>query len=576
MTLDPTTGVLSGTPTDGGAYKIIVECTYNTNQTATKEFTITINNPRPTLTSLSPTEVTEDGPAFTLTLTGTGFVPSSVVEWGGSPRTTTFVSATQLTATILASDITTPGEVMVAVSNSAPGGGRSNALPFTIEPANRPPVANAGPDRTVPEGTPFTLDASGSTDPDGDPLDYRWELVGGGCEALPRVALAADPLASYVATDNTTCTFRLTVLDGKGGTATDDVTVTVDNAAPKVDAPKIVPAPSDEGGAVTASAIFSDPGASDGPFTCTVDYGDGLGTVAGTISGNTCTGPAHTYADNGSYTVTIAVTDKDGGTGSAPTSQTLKNVAPSVGAITAQLAPVQVKTAITASANFADPGTLDTHTAVWDWGDESTSSGAVTHTTGAGGDGSVSGTHTYTAAGVYTITLTVTDKDSGSGTATFQFVVVYDPAGGFVTGGGWITSPAGACKLGSCAESTTGKASFGFVAKYQKGATVPTGNTEFQFRAGNLNFKSASYDWLVVAGARAQYKGSGTINGQGDYGFILTAVDGQVTGGGGVDKFRIKITDQAGNVVYDNQMGQLEDSDAATSLGGGSIQIQTK
>jgi len=63
----------------------------------------------------------------------------------------------------------------------------------------------------------------------------------------------------------------------------------------------------------------------------------------------------------------------------------------------------------------------------------------------------------------------------------------------------------------------TGKATFGFVATYQKGANVPSGDSEFQFKAGDLHFTSTSYDWLVVAGANAKSKGSGTINGNGTY-----------------------------------------------------------
>jgi hypothetical protein len=118
----------------------------------------------------------------------------------------------------------------------------------------------------------------------------------------------------------------------------------------------------------------------------------------------------------------------------------------------------------------------------------------------------------------------------------------------------------------------TGKANFGFVSKYQKGATIPSGNTEFQFKAGNLNFKSSSYEWLVIAGARAQFKGEGTINGAGNYGFMLTAIDGQISGGGGSDKFRIKIWDGE-TIVYDNQIGDLDDADPLTLLGGGSIVI---
>ena len=64
--------------------------------------------------------------------------------------------------------------------------------------------------------------------------------------------------------------------------------------------------------------------------------------------------------------------------------------------------------------------------------------------------GSVAGTHAYNAAGIYTLRLTVTDDDSGAAATLFQYVVVYDPEGGFVTGGGWIISPPGAAIEASC------------------------------------------------------------------------------------------------------------------------------
>ena len=100
-------------------------------------------------------------------------------------------------------------------------------------------------------------------------------------------------------------------------------------------------------------------------------------------------------------------------------------------------------------------------------------------------------------------------------------------------------------------------------------------------QVGNLDFHSTVYDWLVVSGARAQYKGTGTINNAGNYGFILTAIDGAVNGGGGTDKFRIKIWDNGngGVIVYDNQVPSGSCTDATdtatpcTAIAGGNIVI---
>jgi hypothetical protein len=140
----------------------------------------------------------------------------------------------------------------------------------------------------------------------------------------------------------------------------------------------------------------------------------------------------------------------------------------SVGEITAPADPVQIdKTEINVGAVFTDPCALGTHTADWDWGDNSMSPGTVVE---ADGFGSVTGTHVYTAAGVYTVKLTVADDDEDSAQSAFRYVVVYDPEGGFVTGGGWIDSPAGAYAPDP---SLAGKATFGFVSKY--GAYRPDG-----------------------------------------------------------------------------------------------------
>jgi hypothetical protein len=182
-----------------------------------------------------------------------------------------------------------------------------------------------------------------------------------------------------------------------------------------------------------------------------------------------------------------------------------------------------------------------------------------------------------TTTGVFTVCVTGRDALPPANVSDPECVLlaVYDPNSGFVTGGGWIDSPAGAYVADP---SLKGKATFGFVSKYKKGQSTPDGSTEFQFHAAGMNFKSTVYEWLVVAGAKAQFKGSGTINGAGNFGFILTAIDGQISGGGGADKFRIKIWDKNNGdaVVYDNQMLVPDTADPTTLLGGGSINIQAK
>ncbi|UBV44766.1 PKD domain-containing protein (plasmid) [Deinococcus taeanensis] len=278
-----------------------------------------------------------------------------------------------------------------------------------------------------------------------------------------------------------------------------------------------------------------------------------------------------TPADNGASTVGLKVTDSSGASSTDTATVTVSNVNPVVGALSVTPAtPVAVGSSVSLSTTFTDPSSADTHTAQVSWGDGATSSSNIP----AAGPRAVNAGHAYTTPGIYTVTTTVTDDDGGVGTSSYEYVVVYDPAGGFVTGGGTIQSPLGAYMADP---ALTGKATFGFVSKYQKGATVPTGNTEFQFHAGNFNFKSAAYEWLTIAGARAQYKGTGTVNGAGSYGFLLTAVDGQVSGGGGTDKFRLKVWDRTTNAtVYDNQVGASDTATPSTPLAGGSIVIHSK
>jgi K319L-like, PKD domain len=274
-----------------------------------------------------------------------------------------------------------------------------------------------------------------------------------------------------------------------------------------------------------------------------------------------------TCTDDGSYTVTLTVTDNGGDSDAETVSLTLDNANPVVtinspldGALFSLL-----NGAISVDASYTDAGSNDTHDCQLEL--DGALDASVPYFPVLGG--TCTGSITPPEAGVYKLTVRVKDDDGGVGFATIIFVV-YDPSAGFVTGGGWIIAAAGSFPADG---SLTGKATFGFVSRYKKGANTPDGNTEFVFHAANFNFHSSNYQWLIVNqnGTNAQFKGTGTVNGAGDYTFMLWATDGTP------DKFRIKIWPTGGDPdypVFDNVLGQ-DDSATPQGIAGGSIQIQT-
>jgi hypothetical protein len=203
-------------------------------------------------------------------------------------------------------------------------------------------------------------------------------------------------------------------------------------------------------------------------------------------------------------------------------------------------------------------------TAEINWGDGTSSPATISA-------GLLSGTHLYNEPGVYILTLNLTDGCRETRTFQFRYVVIYDPSEGFVTGSGTILSPVGASTL---FPNVSGIASFGFVSKYDKKKLGPKGNTEFEFDAGDLKFVSTEYEWLVVAGLKAKFKGRGSVNGIPGYQFMISAIDGDTKGN--PDLFRIKIWNETtGDVVYDNQMDAELDADPTTAILEGSIKTHT-
>lgn len=96
------------------------------------------DNPVPTLTQLDPAAAVAGSTGLTLTVTGAAFAPDAVVEWAGSDRPTTVTAAGSARVQLAAADFAVAGAFQIRVRNPAPGGGRSGALTFTVEPV---PVA---------------------------------------------------------------------------------------------------------------------------------------------------------------------------------------------------------------------------------------------------------------------------------------------------------------------------------------------------------------------------------------------------------------------------------------------------
>jgi PKD repeat protein len=367
-------------------------------------------------------------------------------------------------------------------------------------------------------GSEIQFDGSGSQDHRGEPItSYAWDFDDTYTGTGPNPTHTYDTAGTYAV-----C---LTVSTDSGRSDRNCTTAYINGTNQPPVANPNGPYSGSEGSAVT----FDGSGSSDpdgGALTYNWDFGDS----------NTGTGasPSHTYADDGIYNVCLTVTDPGGLSDSDCTSADIANVAPAVGPIAVDLTLVEAGTTVNASADFTDPGILDSHTAEWDWGDV-TMAGTVSQ---GAGSGSVADSHIYETAGIYTIQLTVTDNDAGSGESFFEHVVVYDRGEGFVTGSGKFDwPPDGASAAGA------GDTQFSVVAKYLKGDAVPTGGTSFVLQGGGpggLEFVSASYEWLVITdGNHATLKGTGTITGEeGVYEFEILAGDGTLDG---ADSFAIRI-----------------------------------
>lgn len=144
------TVTINATPTNAGTFSGVVSASSSSydptqsNNQATTSVTVTGSGygAVPAIASISPSLVQSGSAAFTLTVNGTGFNLNSTVNLGSAALTTTYVSATQLTAAVTAPAIATYGWAAVTISNPAPGGGVSSVVPLTIYSLVNVPAAS--------------------------------------------------------------------------------------------------------------------------------------------------------------------------------------------------------------------------------------------------------------------------------------------------------------------------------------------------------------------------------------------------------------------------------------------------
>lgn len=523
--------------------------------TDTATASVIVNNAAPVLTPVVPSS-TEEGTEitypFTFTDAGVDDTHIASIDWGDENTDTPLVTESGGSGSFSGIHTYLDNGVYSAMVTVTDNDGDSDYITLSISVSNVPPYVSveAEPD-TINEGE--SVDFMGSYSDPGllDTHTFEWDFDDG--------LSASDSLnQTHEFYDEGIYDVTLTVSDDDGASGSAIVPITVNNVAPT--ALLSNNGPQNEGSEVMISfSDQEDPGIFD-YFTYSFDLDeDGVYEIADQTESSVI----HTWGNNGVYFVEAMIKDNDGGYTEYTTPVMIINVAPTIESFTVTpQEPVQVDDPVTVTASYSDPGDDILTTTIY-WGDGNTSIAYGYF---------IQETFTYSTPGVYTVTISVFDGDD-TVEQSYQYVVAYDPDGGFVTGGGWINSPAGAYRPDP---SLTGKANFGFVSKYQKGATEPTGNTEFQFKAGNMNFHSPSYEWLVIAGFKAQFRGTGTINGGGEYKFKLSAIDGDLKPNPSPDEFRIKIwIEDAGGgetIVYDNG-ADINGEEILTELGGGNIKI---
>jgi len=376
--------------TDDGTYTVILNVTDDDGLWDTASANITVLNRPPVASFTESAETVLTGQVISFNASASSDPDGTIASyfWDFGDET----NATGMTATHSYSDNGTYTVTLTVTDDD----GATDTANSTKTVSNRPPIASFTESaETVYTNQVISFNASSSSDPDGTIVSYFWDFGDG--------ANATSMTTTHSYSDDGTYIVTLTVTDDDGATASANATKTVLNRPPVAiftESAEIV----DTQEVIHFNASLSyDP---DGTFLSYFwDFGDG----------NNGTGVAvdHSYTDNGTYTVTLTVTDNDGATDSANSTKTARN-RPPVASFTESAETVLTGQVISFNASASSDLDGSIFSYFWTFGDGTNATGMTT-------------THSYSDNGTYTVTLTVTDDDGATDTISSTKTVLNRP-----------------------------------------------------------------------------------------------------------------------------------------------------
>ncbi len=377
-----------------GVYSVVLTVSDGDGGTATQNQTVTVSNADPVLSAIVGDATGAEGEQLSWTAVASD--PGSdtlTYSWSfgdGSP------GVSNSTLPVASHTYVNEGSYQVSVVVSDGDGGTTTSLLTVVVSNAAPLLSNLTGTTSGQEGDSYSYSVQAADAGSGDVLSYSWNFGDG---SAPVVTTTGQ--VTHVFTDDGTFGVTVTVTDNASPPASDSamMLVTVSNVAPSL---SVVNATGgNEGESLTFSAAATDVGSD--TLVYTWEMGDGT-----TLIGDTVT---HAFADNGSYPMSLVVSDGDGGSDSSTATLLIANVAPT---ITSATMPGGAEgQSLVFGAAATDPG-ADTLVYTWDFDDGSTGQGD-------------SLTHTFTDNGSYTVELTVDDGDGGI-TTTASVVTITNVA----------------------------------------------------------------------------------------------------------------------------------------------------